>query len=828
MENIVQQYEDNIYKYIKKHKIIPTKQQFAKEYKIKPLSVTHALYENGTSYLKIIENLKIKYKWIIGCEKQKKFVPQKDFDENYYIEKLYECIKTKKMVPNVYEFGTYVGELWETISNRAKKTGKPFNFHFLLSKCLKKHSDISTFERHINKGEMGNKTKEQICILFVKECNKIKKIINCRDFEKKYHFYLRNRFSSYDELITMGIKMEPRLKTYPHKRNIEQLKFSMLKELSELCKKNGRYITSNECRENKINPNLFNNIPEMFKLAKEKFPENFKNVKNKKDILFDKYYKKYPHVLNMYKKSSNGRLPEHIFKKIFPNWNGTDEELMKKSMEIYPDEFDNNDKSSVEENFTKTRYIELNEKLKRHKVFFITTYVSGQPLNQGFYDSIQQFCKNNNACPLYMVSNKKYEDIDANFINENIVFTPELYDPQQIINQEIKLNSNIHLSTIPISAKQICTVTGLDRLCVRDGTMIVAAPKQFLKYSSLQKNKPARAVMSTGAITNPVYDSDRFYQKRTDYIAHADHQIGGIIVEIEDDKYYHFRQVRADADGSFYDLHTKYMPTETKEVYPDAFVMGDLHSSGKDQSVFDTWLECIKTLKPKQVVLHDVCDSNSISHHHKDKLITQAIQANEGRHVLENEIKILVNDLNRVSELVQEVYIVKSNHDEHLNRYLEDGRYVQDKVNYAFAAKLVDVMMRGEDPLKYACELCGLKATNIKWLSRKDDHHIGETQLGWHGDLGANGGRSGLNTIEIAFPNSVIAHSHSPKIWRSVYVVGTTSKLDMGYNVGLSSWMHTSCIVHRNGARQLINCFDKKWRMNDKVITVKAKKKKSR
>ena len=44
--------------------------------------------------------------------------------------------------------------------------------------------------------------------------------------------------------------------------------------------------------------------------------------------------------------------------------------------------------------------------------------------------------------------------------------------------------------------------------------------------------------------------ANRYVSKRLSYIADHDHTIGALIVEIEDDKYFHFRHVQADEEGA--------------------------------------------------------------------------------------------------------------------------------------------------------------------------------------------------------------------------------------------------------------------------------------
>ncbi|HET8686678.1 MAG TPA: hypothetical protein VFM18_08440, partial [Methanosarcina sp.] len=59
---------------------------------------------------------------------------------------------------------------------------------------------------------------------------------------------------------------------------------------------------------------------------------------------------------------------------------------------------------------------------------------------------------------------------------------------------------------------------------------------------------------------------------------------------------------------------------------------------------------------------------------------------------------------------------------------------------------------------------------------------------------------------------AIVGHSHSPGILGGCWQVGTLSKIDLDYTSGASGWIHTNCIIHENGKRQMINVINGKWR----------------
>lgn len=444
-----------------------------------------------------------------------------------------------------------------------------------------------------------------------------------------------------------------------------------------------------------------------------------------------------------------------------------------------------------------------------HKRFFVTTAVTGCKVDDKFLDSIKAYCNSQNAKLLVLLSSDPAGiagfSVDKKLANETIIF------------EEVSLNSNIFLSTIKTSAKQIDPITNLQRIGQREGTFVFASPKQRLKMVAVANTKLPHALMTTGAITQPNYKTDSYMSERTAVLAHHDHIMGGLIIEIENNEIYYYRQVQANKDGSFVDLGVKYKPNGQTEVYnPKVLVMGDLHSGETDPSVMKCTFEMIKQFQPQAVVLHDAFNGLSINHHEEGNQIMKAIRASQNQLSLENEFKGLATDIDSLAEEVDEIIITKGNHDEFLSKhYLAKGKYVEDPQNHRISLDLAAAMIDGHDPLKFGVEQFGkLKnKSKVKWLQRDDDYKVSGIQLGSHGDKGSNGSKGSLASMENAYNNSVTGHSHQPAILRGAWSVGTSTYLKLSYNEGPSSWLNTHCLVYENGARQLINIVNAKWKL---------------
>jgi hypothetical protein len=457
--------------------------------------------------------------------------------------------------------------------------------------------------------------------------------------------------------------------------------------------------------------------------------------------------------------------------------------------------------STIEKLFSPERSA-VNSNKKR---FIITTAVAGSKAHLGFLSTIDKYCEENNAQAVIMPA----ESITNSFEKQTAVFDQAFNDPKYLfVSEDTPLNNNISLRNIQVSAKQIKPITGLLRIGKREGSYVFAAPKQFLEYvpsgNSREKNY---SIMTPGACTLPSYYSETFVSKRLSYIADHDHTMGAIIVELEDDNLFHFRQIQCDEDGSFIDLGKHYKPKgKTTDVEVNV-VMGDIHSANADIPAINVFIDLFSKMKVNRLYLHDIFDGYSISHHIID-IAEKSMRFEKGKSNLERELAETFDLVDRISTEInaKEVNIVKSNHDEFLDRYLKDGRYVFDPENHHASLKIATALFEDTDVLERGFEVVGKEIpSNWNFLQRDSISKIAGIECGSHGDLGLNGAKSSMNSLEKIYGSCVVGHNHTGAIQRDVFRVGTLSNLDMGYNRGPSSWTQTCCLVYENGQRQLIN-----------------------
>jgi hypothetical protein len=462
--------------------------------------------------------------------------------------------------------------------------------------------------------------------------------------------------------------------------------------------------------------------------------------------------------------------------------------------------------------FTPKAFAALRDEASNFSRFFVTTAVEGCEVHQGFFSAISTHNRKREAMTLVLPSTDPAANVPFHL--------DSALSDTAIVGNDLALNKNLFLSSIRLSAKHIDPATGLSRIGQRNGSFIYASPKQRLKMTPTSNVKIPHAIMTTGALTKPDYDTDRYLSKRTAYISDHDHVMGGIIVELVDNQHYHYRQVQADSKGAFIDLAVMYCPDgTTKTARPEALVLGDWHSGETDPTariaLIDAPDSVANVTKPKRLVIHDGFNGRSISHHEIKNKALRAKRALSNELDLNAELEAYAKDLEAFCALpyVEEVVIVKSNHDEFLDRYLAEARYVEDAQNHLLALELAQAMITGTNPLEHYMAVRKIKnGGKLRWLSRDEDFKVAGIELGAHGDKGANGAKGSLMAMENAYSNSVSGHSHTPEILRGAWQVGTTSYLKLSYTSGPSSWLHTACLVYANGGRQLINIIEGSWR----------------
>lgn len=557
----------------------------------------------------------------------------------------------------------------------------------------------------------------------------------------------------------------------------------------------------------------------IFKSHPKLFPKNHevgKRGKNAEDV-YDAYIKvrkelgRQPLVTEFF---NLGNCDENHLYEFFGSIDKLESQAREKNPEIFND---------VSVNiFKDKKKVKLAERaIKNSKRFFVTTIVTGCSIDENLYKSIENWCKKNDGEILILIAEDPAKQKDK--AGEYYADSSLVDSDGHIIVKDTALNSNIHLSTIKLSAKQIEATTGLDRLS-KVGTFVYASPKQRLKPIPVGNTKLTHLLVTTGSLSLPEYKSEMYMSLRLAYIAEFDHVMGGLIVEIEDDSRYHIRHVQSNGKGEFIDLGTMYKPngTTSKEnalsIWP-----GDWHTGSTDPMVKACIKDMCSVLKPDHLFLNDFFDGLSINHHIEKDRIELALLSEKGKLNLEHELIQLKDELLELTSWdAKHLNIVYSNHDDFLNRYLRAATYAEttQSQNHRISLKLALAALDGLNPLEYAVnELLKFnKKDKVTWLKLDQDLILAGIQHGSHGHLGSNGSHNpSCMGLERAYGTGNFGHSHSGEILRNVWRAGTSTHLKLGYNKGASSWNTATIISYKNGSRQMIFPIDWKWHLDSKV-----------
>jgi hypothetical protein len=436
--------------------------------------------------------------------------------------------------------------------------------------------------------------------------------------------------------------------------------------------------------------------------------------------------------------------------------------------------------------------------------YIVTAAQRGANYHEGFLASLEKYAKEHKSEIIVVpIAGQKPDELLHKDLQKHTIAT------------SYSFSKNLLLEDFPVKPQQIRPLTGLGRFIQGNKSAVVASPKQHLEVLATSNSDLPKILVTTGAVTRPNYDT----ANRLGAIAEKDHVYGALIVEIDDKTgEFHYRHIRSKGkDGSFIDLGTSYNAFKANSrAFGGTLVLGDLHVGQLNKEAIKASMALIQEVKPQYVVIHDLFDGYSISHHDLGKQVYRAQKQRSGKLSLVNELKQcgeFLTDLIKYLPRDSQVIVVKSNHDEHLNRYLEEGRYGSEPDNLYLSSKLATAMIDGKDPLKEGIkEVYGNFGNRVRFLTRDDDFKVHGVQAGSHGDLGSNGSRGTLTSQQINYGKSVVGHAHTPAMRGDAYRVGTLTNLKLDYNRGPSSWLNTNGIINPDGSVQLINIINGRYK----------------
>jgi hypothetical protein len=461
--------------------------------------------------------------------------------------------------------------------------------------------------------------------------------------------------------------------------------------------------------------------------------------------------------------------------------------------------------------------------IQKYDRFIVTCAVNNVPADVDFIKSLEAYANVNNA--RIVVIPIRYKNPTSIFAKEDDGEWWAEDVKKYIVNRRIKVTSKLlilcDIKTQPTASNPL---NGYEAI-TGSSSAIIGHPKVASCTVPTPQNTLPKLLVTTGCCTLPSYTESKAGARGA-----FQHSIGACIVEVDHTcDAFHIRHVAANDDGSFEDLTKIY----SKDGVDNnggvaALFMGDSHIKFIDPEVvsatFTSDNAMLKVLNPSLIAWNDILDCYAISHHHNHDPIIKYAKHHSGHANIGKEMAQVFDFVNGVKSKYPNVkhLFVPSNHVDHLAKWVKETDPRNDPENAIIWAGMYTAMCKNAaigdggmttiDPfVLYAKALIKNKDTSI-YLKRGESFSVHNIELGMHGDCGPNGSRGSRKALDKIGTKSVVGHSHSPGICGGVYQVGTSSRYNLEYAVASpSSWLHTHCVIYKNGKRTLINIIGDKW-----------------
>lgn len=483
------------------------------------------------------------------------------------------------------------------------------------------------------------------------------------------------------------------------------------------------------------------------------------------------------------------------------------------------------------------------DKIQKAETIVVTSAQFSAVLNRWFWASLNHYVKERDA--VLVVLPIKYGPVKT-------VYQKETGDRVLTSTFPDELKGYVLFEDLPLAGgRLVLSVTRMrptlrkfltDSVCEMGGqaSQIMAAPKLELEHRPRVGHFYPKAIMTTGAVTIPNYHVDNLGQQdRTGELAVEAHNYAAIVVEF-DGNAFHFRQLHSNKKGEFYDINPRkggadFFTPQGVTHKPDdvsALFCADWHVGKTDpiirQGTFGTG-GMAETLKPKDIVLQDFVDCDSVSHWEQRQGVRRAYKAPLQWDSLEKELLTAEIELRFMQERTKaKINVIASNHPEHVTQYIELLSWVKDNRNLEIGARMfVDMVddLKKRKPSKHKAKPADpivlwfrkrfpdvnmLERQDVLLLPRKSKNQI---LCSMHGDIGVRGKpTSGLREFKKMNTRIFIGHNHSASIFDTIWRVGTSTHRTAFYvSNPATNWTNTHGIIFPNGQRQLISFIKGRW-----------------
>lgn len=339
---------------------------------------------------------------------------------------------------------------------------------------------------------------------------------------------------------------------------------------------------------------------------------------------------------------------------------------------------------------------------------------------------------------------------------------------------------------------------------------------------------------TTGAITLRNY-----IQKRAGIVAERRHAYGALIVEVDSAGNWYVRQLQIGERGEIYDIGPSGFRgvkiidgkvealiaepigdfNEVGRTFVDSITWGDIHAAEMDADVRklgwgeNGFLDQIAALRQ---FFHDLFSMRSRGHHDMKNFHRTYEKFVNKEDCVEDEVRITADFVIEADRPWCETVVVRSNHDRHLDRWLNEARPERDPLNARYFHMLQEKMLEAMDSGNRDFNVLEWALRNIKNGIPDDVYFIGEDEsyvickqagggieCGLHGDRGPHGAPGSTQSFMKLGRPANKAHDHTAAIRGQVFSAGACS-LSFHYMKGPNAHSVSHIINFINGARQIV------------------------
>ncbi len=461
-----------------------------------------------------------------------------------------------------------------------------------------------------------------------------------------------------------------------------------------------------------------------------------------------------------------------------------------------------------------------------HRTYIVTCAQNNTPVHRPFWEALLAYAEYLSAQILVIPMRYKNPTsrLDPQETDADYWWPDELHP--YLVENELHIHRKLWvMGHMKIGATALNPLTGLEGMTL-GASAIFGHPQLQLRTIPTPQGDMPKIHCTTGSVSEKNYSSTKAGEKGKFHHTH-----GAAVVRMSG-PLFHLRSINwSEKHGCFSDVGDERGPVRvtTEGIQPTraaALITGDEHQIWTDPDVLEATYgdegSMVSVLRPKVLVRHDVLDSYAITHHHRHDPIRRLVKMVHGKDNLRDEMAAAMQMLDDTTPPGVQNVIVASNHHDHVLQWLKETDPKLDPQNALLYHELMLQVLRDAidagpgAPSRDAFAIWAREnwdgTADVRFLARDESFQILGIELGFHGDVGANGTRGSAGAFTKIGAKTVIGHRHSCCIEKGCYQCGCMTPLRAEYTRGPSSWLNTNCAIWEDGKRQLIHIIRGEWR----------------